>query len=170
MPLSRRKNTRNVTRTVRKKHINAGCFWNWFSSATPEKRIDPKKPVVTWSFYPVYMDSNEKQIQLKQKQQSKLWKKVFHNKNVQNTVLNYESCLLKSKSAVKVQVKKDKKDKIKSCVIVTVRYKRLSSKVELPTEHTIREHYKSCMNDWIEQDDLRKFSPSTADVRVQPLR
>lgn len=116
------------------------------------------------------MDSKEKQIQLTLTQQSKLWKKVFHNKDVQNTVLNYESCVLKSKSAVKVQVKKDKTDKHKPCVIVTVQYKPISSKVEAPTEHTIRAHYKSCINDWIEQDDLRKFSPSTADVRVQPLR
>ena len=72
----------------------------WFGAA-PKERLDPAKPKVVWTFRPTYAG-----LVPADTHKSTLWKRVFDNKSVRETVLTYKGCTLARSKPARVQYRK----------------------------------------------------------------
>lgn len=129
----------------------------WFGAA-PKERLDPARPKVVWTFRPTYAG-----LVPADTHKSTLWKRVFDNKSVRETVLTYKGCTLARSKPVRVTV-----SKADGTVAVTVQYKPLADAATPPAQDDVRAHFKGCLNDWIEQDGLHRFAKRKG-VRVTQL-
>ena len=129
----------------------------WFGAA-PKERLDPAKPKVVWTFRPTYAEPVPADTH-----KSALWKRVFDNKSVRETVLTYKGCTLARSKPVRVTV-----SKADGTVTVTVQYNPLADAATPPAQDDVRTHFKRCLNDWIEQDGLYRFAKRKG-VEVQRL-